>query len=406
MNEAEEFVRVCGKVGNYSKRITGNSIVDAYFGPQELAPALQDERQSPDELLHELGILLDECRNRLAPELRREYMLGEIQSMQVLVSWLAGKKMSYAALVKGLFGIQMTGFSDSDLVDATGVLQDHLAKYPGNDLKEKVRQFTEKSQVRGEELRSLIMGELQEKTREVGEMFKTQVFSQIGEMVSDNGVKYETTQNEPWTGYNYYQGDYRSINCFNVDRAFIRDRLLGVVYHEYEHHVSNLWREKAYKERNWTELSIVPLHTGRCVISEGTADTARDFLGIRVDSPGKKAVDVLYALRRMVNINAAIMLNQEQRSFDEVIEFVQERGLFSRETAEKSLRFVKRKRNDGRPNLWAPYVFNYSIGRTRFVLPAFERARAEGELTRFFQTVYLNPFALSSRTWPGAFDWL
>lgn len=406
MNEAEEFVRVCGKVGQYSKRITGNSIVDAYFGPQELAPALQDECQSSKELVHELGVLLDRCRDRLDHELRRDYMLGEIESMQVLISWLTGDNISYVDLVEGLFGIQIASFSDSDLGDATDVLQDLLADHPEEDLKEKVRQFTEKGRVRGEELSNLIMGELQEKTREVGDMFKTRVFSQIGDVVTDNGVRYETVQNEPWSGYNYYQGDYRSINCFNIDRSFNRDRLLGVVHHEYEHHVSNLWREKAYKENNLTELSIVPLHTGRCVISEGTADTAKDFLGIVVDNPSKKAIDALYTLRRMVNINAAIMLNHKKRPFDEVVWFVQERGLFSRETAEQSLGFVKPKRDDGRPNLWAPYVFNYFIGRTRYVLPTFERARSEGELKRFFQTVYLSPFALSSSTWRKAFEWL
>jgi hypothetical protein len=393
-------------VGHYSERITGNSIVDAYFGPLQMAPDRQERDASSDELLHELVVLLEDCSDNMVATLRRDYMLGEIDSMRVVVEWLAGEEMSYGALVEGLFGIEMKRFSDSDLDAATDTLRGLLSQHPGDDLKEKVEKFYEQGRIRGEDLRQLIVGELQQKAKEVGDMFRNRIFSVIGEAVTDNGVEYKTVQNEPWSGYNYYQGNYRSLNCFNIDRPFNKDNLLGVVYHEYEHHVSNLWREKAYEENKWTELSIVPLHTGRCVISEGTADTAKDFLEVSVDDPRKRIVDALYVLRRMVSINAAIMLNREKREADEVVDFLAERGLRPRKDAEGSLDFIRPTRSDGRPNLWAPYVFNYFVGRTQFVMPAYEKAKSEDELKRFFQTVYLNPFSLSSRTWFQAFDWL
>ncbi|MGV9103179.1 MAG: hypothetical protein ACOC3C_03575, partial [Candidatus Thorarchaeota archaeon] len=265
--------------------------------------------------------------------------------------------------------------------------------------------YEKEGKVTGDELRWIIEGDLQEKAADVGNLFREKVFSEMGEDVTDNGVIYRPVQDKPWSGYNYYQGDFKSINAFNTDRSFNKHNLLGVVYHEYEHHVSGLWREKAFREKGWTELSIVPLHTGRCVISEGTADTAREFLEVE-ESETEELVRALYKLRRMTSINAAIMLNEQGNSANEVINYMIERGLRRPKSAKDSIQFIQPEKDDGSPNIWAPYVFTYFFGRTNFVLPAFKRAKEEAELKRFFRTIYLNPFSGSSITWNKAFSWL
>lgn len=404
MGIGESFVELCGRVGNLTKEKTGISIVDAYFGPEELRPELQDT-QPVDELIADLNKLNDVINDEITDNIRRDFLVGEIASLHTVVDWLTGGDIPYSKLVGELFHIDIQHFSERDIDEAQANLDRLLPGDESQTLKERVYVYEEKGKVSGAELRQLIEGELQEKATEVGNLFKERIFSLMGEDVTDNGVTYKPVKDEPWSGYNYYQGDFKSINAFNTDRSFNRHNLLGVIYHEYEHHVSGLWREKAFREKGWTELSIVPLHTGRCVISEGTADTAREFLEIK-ESETEELVRVLYKLRRMTGINAAVMLNEKGTPKDEVIEYLIERGLRKPKSAKGSIQFIHPEKEDGTPKLWAPYVFTYYFGRNNFVFPTYQRAKEEDEMKRFFRTLYLNPFSGSSVTWKEAYNWL
>ncbi|TXT55100.1 MAG: hypothetical protein BAJATHORv1_40009 [Candidatus Thorarchaeota archaeon] len=400
----EDFVRLCGEVGNYSEKITGISIVDAYFGPDELDPSRQENKDA-DVLLHDLDGVMDSLEI-IEDEIRREYLLAELKSMKMTVKWLAGIEQSYSTIVQTMFNIEPKKFSESIIEKQIEAVDESLREFPGEDLAEKASLFTKEGQVRGKALRDFIDGELQSKSADVGQLFRDRIYTMIGQDVTDNGVKYNCVTDKPWSGYNYFKGNYTSVNEFNVDRPMNIDSALAVVYHEYEHHVSNLWRERAYREDGFVELSIVPLHTGRCVISEGTADTARDFLGVKDGGPKVKAFDALYKLRRMIAINSAIMLNLEKKSVEETVQYNVERGLRDEDASRSGLGFISPRTRDGRVNIWSPYVFTYYIGRTQFVYPMFAKAREQNELTRFYQTLYLNPFSGSSATWEKAFAWL
>ena len=250
--------------------------------------------------------------------LRRDYILGEIKSLMNVVKWLRGESIAYPELVKGLFQIEIKRFSESEIKKHISILEDVISSFSGETTREKVLNFSKDGEIKGDELRSLLENDLQKKAIEVGQLFKDKVYSVLGQSVTDNGVDYKAVTDKPWSGYNWYQGGFKSLNEFNVDRSFSKDSLLSVIYHEYEHHVSNLWREQRYIDTQNLELSIVPLHTGRCVISEGTADTAKDFLGVSENNPRMKVASALYVIRRMTSINAAIMLNHEGKTIQEI----------------------------------------------------------------------------------------
>ena len=406
MDIGEKYVRLCGEVSNYTKEITGTSFVDAYFGPEKLAPEHQSSKKRPDDLVTEITELVDSINDETTNSLRAQHLLGECQSMKVVVEWLNGKQLSYDALVQGIFHIPVKRFPESLIDDKIHNLDEALKGYPGNDLRERVDGFTKRGEITGIELKNLVENELQVKAREVGELFRERIFSSIGVSVIDNGVEYQTVTGAPWSGYNWYQKGFKSLNQFNLDVTFNRNTLQGVIYHEYEHHVSNLWREKYYLVQGDLELSVVPLHTGRCVISEGTADTAKEFLSVHDEDPEVEIAEALYTLRRMTSINAAFMLNHEKKSVNDAVEYMYERGYRPRKSAESSIAFIAPKLKDGRPNFWAPYVFTYFFGRTDFVLPTFQKALENGEIAKFFQTLYLNPYSSSSVTWKKAFSWL
>ena len=406
MNFSEEYVRICGEVSNFTNEKTGTSFIDAYFGPEALAPERQSKDKSSTDLVCEIEEVIDNVNQEVTNPLQAHHLIGECQSMKLVVEWLDGKKISYNALVEGLFHIPIKRFSESVIDEKILDLEDALKDYPGNDLKERVDQYSKQGEITGNELKHLVENELQAKAIEVGKLFQDKIFSLLGTSLTDNGVEYQTVTGAPWSGYNWYQGGFKSVNEFNLDVTFNRNTIQGVIYHEYEHHVSNLWREKYYLDHGDLKLSVVPLHTGRCVISEGSADTAKEFLGVCDEDPEIEIADVLYTLRRMTSINAAIMLNKERKSANEAVEYLYERGHRPQKSAEASIGFIAPTLSDGRLNFWAPYVFTYFFGRTDFVLPTFQKALENDELAGFYQTLYLNPYSGSSVTWKEAFSWL
>jgi hypothetical protein len=406
MDVSERYVRLCGEVSNFTKAKTGVTFVDAYIGPESLDPEKQSTNKTPEELVHGIEELMDQIKDNIDDPLRVEHLIGECKSMIVTVDWISGKNISYADLVQGLFNIPLKRFSESVIDKRIGELDEALREYPGDELRDRVSYFTEQGEISGADLKHLVENDLQSKAKEVGKMFQEKVFSLIGTTVTDNGVEYQTVTGAPWSGYNWYQKGFKSLNQFNIDVTFNKVSLQGVIYHEYEHHVSNLWREKYFRETGNLELAVVPLHTGRCVISEGTADTAKEFLGVVEDNPNIEIDTALYSLRRMTSINAAIMLNDEGKSVDDAVEYMYERGYRTEKSAKSSIGFIGPKMADGRTNFWAPYVFTYFFGRTDFVLPTFNKAVEQDELPKFYQTLYLNPYSGSSVTWHKAYDWL
>jgi hypothetical protein len=322
------------------------------------------------------------------------------------VEWLSGADISYGQLVKRLFNIDMKAYPENAIDRQIQLVDEAFTGFSGADVRERVDRFMTTGELRGELLKSLIEGELQDKASEVGRLFRERVFSKLGGGIRDNGVRYKAVTNKPWGGYNYYLGDFKSVNEFNVDHPMNREVSLSVIYHEYEHHVNNLYRERTYLKNRYSELSIVPLHTGRSVISEGTADSAKEFLGIADESPTATAIEELITLGRMVSINAAIMMNDRGMGVDEVAPYIAERALRRPDSARATTDFFRPKADDGRVNIWAPYVFTYHIGKTDFVMPTFDKAVEKGLLADFFKVLYLNPFSGSSATWKVAFDWL
>jgi hypothetical protein len=106
----------------------------------------------------------------------------------------------------------------------------------------------------------------------------------------------EYVKNKPWSGYNWYQGGYRSLIQVNTDLPIYIDRAVDLACHEgYPgHHVYNaLLEQSLVRERGWVEFSVYALFSPQSLIAEGTAN-----YGIEVAFPGDERAkferDVLY----------------------------------------------------------------------------------------------------------------
>ena len=106
---------------------------------------------------------------------------------------------------------------------------------------------------------------------------------------ADERFTVEYVTNKSWSGYNWYQGGFRSLIQVNTDLPIYIDRAIDLACHEgYPgHHVYNALLEKhLVKDRGWIEFTVYPLFSPQSLIAEGTAN-----FGIEVAFPGRERVD-------------------------------------------------------------------------------------------------------------------
>jgi hypothetical protein len=94
----------------------------------------------------------------------------------------------------------------------------------------------------------------------------------------------EYVTDKPWSGYNWYKGNYKSLIQINVSQPIFIERAIDLACHEgYPgHHVYNALLEKnLYHDKGWTEISLYPLFSPQSLIAEGSAN-----FGISLAFPG------------------------------------------------------------------------------------------------------------------------
>lgn len=154
-------------------------------------------------------------------------------------------------------------------------------------------------------------------------------------------VDYQVVTDKPWSGFNYYLGDYRSTVAVNADLKQLMSNLPRLVAHEsYPGHHTEHCRKEAglVRRRGQDEQTIFLVNTPQCLMAEGLADLALYAavgpgwgswateiyadLGLRFDGDRAEAVSEASAALAGVRQDAALMLHDEHRDADEVAEFL------------------------------------------------------------------------------------
>jgi hypothetical protein len=187
-------------------------------------------------------------------------------------------------------------------------------------------------------------------------------------------VEYVTGKS--WSGYNWYQGNYRSLIQVNTDLPIYVDRAIDLACHEgYPgHHVYNVLLEKnLVRDRGWMEFSVYPLFSPQSLIAEGTANFGIDVAFPRPErveferevifpaaglDPGGAAdyYELLALVERLSyagNEAARRYLNGEIDA-PAAAEWLEQYGMYSRPRAEQRVRFIDQYRS---------YVINYNLGK-------------------------------------------
>ena len=220
-------------------------------------------------------------------------------------------------------------------------------------------------------------------------------------------VTYEVVTDKPWSGFNYYLGDYTSTVAVNADLKQQMSNLPRLVAHEsYPGHHTEHCRKEAglVAGQNQQEQTIFLVNTPQCLMAEGLADLALYAvqgphwgawateiyadLGLRFDGVRSAAVSEAAAALADVRQDAALMLHDEHRDVDDVVAYLSRWLLVSDERARQMLRFLSSP-------LWRAYTSTYVEGY-RLLRAWLDDRPAEVSLTERFTTLLDEPLIPSS----------
>ncbi len=187
-------------------------------------------------------------------------------------------------------------------------------------------------------------------------------------------VVYQVVTDQPWSGFNYYLGDYRSKVAVNADIKQQMSNLPRLVAHESYpgHHTEHCRKEAGLVNRNGqVEQTIFLVNTPQCLMAEGLADLALYAaigpgwghwaseiyadLGLRFDGERAEAISEASAALAGVRQDAALMLHDEHRDAEEVAAFLRRWLLVNDTRAQQVLRFLSSP-------LWHAYTSTYVEG--------------------------------------------
>jgi hypothetical protein len=284
---AERYVKLVLAVGRHDA-----DYVDAFYGPPEWK-AEAEKRKVPlpeidteaEQLIAQIARAGGEGGGDELAALRREYLRRQLESLRARVRMLGGAKLTFDEESQALYDAVAPTHPDS-YFDAT--LKELAQLLPGDgpliDRYEAYRRTFVIPRDRLGRVFERAIAECRTRTLPHVKLPAAETFT----------VEYVT--NKPWSGYNWYQGNYRSLIQVNTDLPIFIDRAIDLACHEgYPgHHVYNALLEKnLVRDRGWVEFSIYALFSPQSLIAEGTAN-----YGIEVAFPGEERTrfehDVLY----------------------------------------------------------------------------------------------------------------
>ena len=275
---SERYVRLVLALGQHDA-----DYVDAYYGPAEWKKEAASSKRRLDQIADDAKALQTALGNAPQPsdemqQLRLQYLRRQISALSARVRMLQGERLSFDDESKALYDAVAPTYPELHFQDVLDRLE---RRFPGSGpLVQRYDAYRSAFVIPRANLDAVFQRAIQacrDRTR-------AHVTLPEGERFT---VEYVT--NKSWSGYNWYQGGYRSVIQVNTDLPIYIDRAIDLACHEgYPgHHVYNVLLEKALvRDRGWKEFTVYPLFSPQSLIAEGTAN-----FGIEVAFPGAERVE-------------------------------------------------------------------------------------------------------------------
>lgn len=398
--DSDRLIREYLKLGLRFDRIE-EGYVDSFTGDPELRRAVADE-PAPDpadlavqaqRLLHDVAAV---PRTAEFTEQRSEFVAAHLRALHCAARKFAGEGIGFVDEVRAYFDVHITR-GDEDRYRAAHALIDEALGGSG-PLAERMdaeRKVDEIPPDRVEEAIGAFSSALRDIVRTTYPLPDSET------------VVYEVVTDKPWSGFNYYEGDYRSRVAVNIDLKQQMSHLPALIAHEsYPGHHTEHCRKEAglVAGLGQAEQTIFLVNTPQCLMAEGLADLALHAavgpgwgrwaqeiyadLGLRFDGERAEALAAARADLAGVRQDAALMLHDEGRDVDDVAAFLRRWLLVDDTRARQMLRFLSSP-------LWRAYTSTYVEGYR--LLRAWLDGRPDGVgLTERFGRLLDEPLIPSS----------
>jgi len=268
---ATQYVRLGLEIGQYD-----SDFVDAYYGPDSLKPTKPKQLTFPkDSLLASVNSLITELDQMSTNaendtvRTRAHWLSHQLIAFGRRVKIFSGEYKSFDEESKDLFGAVAPAYPESHFQALVAKLDSLL---PGKGtVPVRFQQLASRFIIPKDKIDTVFKVTIAEARK------RTQAHYQLP---SQETFTLEYVTNKPWSGYNWYKGNYNSNIQINTSLPIYLNRAIDLACHEgYPgHHIYNLLLEKnLYQDKGWVEISLYPLFSPQSLIAEGSAN-----YGIRV----------------------------------------------------------------------------------------------------------------------------
>ena len=366
---AIRYVKLVLAVGQHDA-----DFVDAYYGGEDLRKEAAAAKAPLGTLATEAAALEGDIAKAALPgwkddaelwRLRKQYLQRQTAAVAARIGMLQGTKLSFDEESRALYDAVAPTHTEAEFAAIIAKLD---ARLPGaGPVIARYDAFKGDFVIPKERVDTVFQAAIRacrDRTRQYVELPPTESFT----------VEYVTGKS--WSGYNWYQGNFRSLIQVNTDLPIYIDRAIDLACHEgYPgHHVYNVLLEKhLVRDRGWPEFTVYALFSPQSLIAEGTANYGIDVAFTRTERIAFER-DVLFP---MANISAS-----RANEYYDVMELVDQLSYAGNEAARRYLNgqidakaaadwlekyaMMPRARAEQRVKFfdqYRSYVINYNLGK-------------------------------------------
>ncbi|HEX7720042.1 MAG TPA: hypothetical protein VF389_09560, partial [Woeseiaceae bacterium] len=258
--------------------------VDAWFGPQELEQAAEEERLSLARIHDRASVMAERLHNWPAADgeseeaLRVANLLGRLRALMTRIDINQGHTASFDEESRRLFGATAPDYDAAHFVELLEKIDELL---PGSgDLSERVNEFQSLFIIPADRIPDVFDAAIAECRRRTLEHI---------ELPDNESFRLEYVTDKPWSGYNWYEGNAQSLIQINTGLPIFIHRAVDLGCHEgYPgHHTYNTLLERdLVLGKGWVEFTLYPLFSPQSLIAEGSGN-----YGIQLAFPGDERIE-------------------------------------------------------------------------------------------------------------------
>lgn len=362
-----QYVKLGLHIGQYDR-----DFVDAYYGPDSLKPTTAVLPNFPkDSIIKEISALqieleaIEKGSSDERVKRRALWIKSQLIAFEERVRIFSGETRSFDEESKRLFDAVAPTYEQPYFEN---IIQSLDKVLPGSGpIETRFELLSRRFVIPGDKIDTVFQTAIAEARK------RTLAHYTLPESES---FELEYVKDKPWSGYNWYQGKYKSKIQINISQPIFIERALDLACHEgYPgHHVYNTLLEKnLYNDKGYTEIALYPLFSPQSLIAEGSANygismafpESQQKLYCKevlmplagMDTTGAdqyfKALELKSRLNYARNEVARGVLNGKMND-EEAMKWLIKYTMLTETAAVNSLNFIKKYRS---------YVINYNFGQ-------------------------------------------